>query len=57
MAATMTESQIAPHRFPNLETVVGIQCMLNVIQKQGSKGGTFANIAGIMPLAKDSPTV
>ena len=23
MAATMTESQIAPHRFPNLETVVG----------------------------------
>jgi hypothetical protein len=36
----------------DLETVVGVHCMLNVIQKQGSKGGTFANIAGIMPLAK-----
>lgn len=36
----------------DLETVVGIPCTLNVIQKQGSKGGTFSNIAGIMPLAK-----
>ncbi len=37
----------------DLETVVGAPCMLNIIHKQGSKGGTFSNIAGIMPLMKN----
>ena len=36
----------------DLENVVGVPCTLNVIQKAGSKGGIFSNIAGIMPLAK-----
>ena len=35
----------------DLEQVVGAACMVNIIHKQGTKGGTFANIAGIMPLA------
>ena len=41
----------------DLENVVGAPCMLNVIHKQGSKGGTFSNIAGIMPLAKGFTTL
>ena len=36
----------------DLENVVGAPATLNIIHKQGSKGGTFSNIAGIMPLAK-----
>lgn len=36
----------------NLETIIGVPCMLNIVHKTGSKGGTFANIAAIMPLAK-----
>jgi len=36
----------------DLENVVGAACMLNIIHRQGNKGGTFANIQAIMPLAK-----
>ena len=36
----------------DLENVVGVPCMLNIIHKTGSKGGTFANIAAVMPLPK-----
>jgi len=36
----------------DLENVIAAPCMLNVIHKPGRKGGTFANIAAIMPLAK-----
>lgn len=37
----------------DLENVVGMPCMLNIIHKTGSKGGTFANIAAVMPLPRD----
>jgi hypothetical protein len=36
----------------DLENIVGAPCMLSVIHKTGSKGGTFANVASIMPLPK-----
>lgn len=36
----------------DLEKIVGVHCMLNIVHKTGSKGGTFSNIAAIMPLAK-----
>lgn len=36
----------------DLENIIGAPCMLNIVHKQGRKGGTFANIAAIMPLPK-----
>jgi hypothetical protein len=36
----------------DLETVIGVNCQIQVIHKKGSQGGTFANVAGIMPLAR-----
>ncbi len=36
----------------DLENIIGAPCMMNIVHKQGSKGGTFANIAAIMPLPK-----
>ena len=36
----------------DLESVIRVPCMLNVVQRTGSKGGTFSNIAAIMPLPK-----
>jgi hypothetical protein len=36
----------------DLEKVVGAPCMMNIVHATGRKGGTFANIAAIMPLAK-----
>lgn len=36
----------------DLENILGKPCMINIVHKTGSKGGTFANIAAIMPLAK-----
>jgi hypothetical protein len=33
-----------------LGTIIGAPCMMNIVHKTGSKGGTFANIAAIMPL-------
>lgn len=39
----------------DVETLLGANCMLNVMHKKGDKGGTFANIAAVMPLAKNMP--
>lgn len=36
----------------DLEQIIGAPCMLNIIHKSGRKGGVFANIAAIMPIAK-----
>ncbi len=36
----------------DLDAVCGVPCMLNVVHNVSQKGGTFANIAAIMPLAK-----
>ena len=36
----------------DLENIVGVPCMMNIVHKTGSKGGTFANIAATMPLPK-----
>lgn len=36
----------------DVEKLIGVNGLLNVVHKQGSKGGTFANVASIMPLAK-----
>jgi hypothetical protein len=36
----------------DLEQIIGAHCMMNIVHKTGSKGGTFANIAAIMPLPK-----
>ncbi len=36
----------------DLENVVGVGCMLNMVEKAGKNGGKFSNIAGIMPLIK-----
>jgi hypothetical protein len=36
----------------DVETVLGVACMLNVIHAAGSQGGTFANVASIMKLPK-----
>ena len=36
----------------DLEKLIGVNCLLNVVHKAGAKGGTFANVVSIMPLAK-----
>jgi hypothetical protein len=36
----------------DLESVLGVNCILTVIHKKGSKGGTFANVNSIAPLMK-----
>lgn len=44
-----TEAELAQF---DLETLIGANCLLNVIHRQGSKGGTFANVASVAPLIK-----
>jgi len=36
----------------DLENIIGKPCMINIVHKTGRKGGVFANVAAIMPLAK-----
>ena len=36
----------------DLETVVGHGCLVSIVHAQGRKGGTFANVEGIMKLPK-----
>lgn len=36
----------------DVERLIGVNALLNVVHKKGSKGGTFANVASIMPIAK-----
>lgn len=43
----------------DLERLIGVAGYINVVHRQGSKGGTFANVASIMPLPKamQAPTI
>lgn len=36
----------------DLETVVGAGCLLSIVRVTGRKGGTFANVEGVMKLPK-----
>ncbi len=36
----------------DVEKLIGVPCILNVIHKSGSKGGTFANVATVSPLMR-----
>jgi len=44
-----TEAEL--RRF-DLETVLGANAVLSIIHKQGSKGGTFANVASVAPIMR-----
>lgn len=35
-----------------LDTIIGAGCIVNVVHNRGRRGGTFANVAGVMKLAK-----
>ena len=37
----------------DLETVVGAGCLLNIVHATGRRGGTFANVEGVMKLPKN----
>jgi|SRR6185436_589866 len=36
----------------DVEKLIGVNCILNVAHKSGSKGGTFANVVAVMPVMK-----
>ncbi len=36
----------------DLENIVGVPCMLNIVERPSKKGKMFSNVAAIMPLAK-----
>jgi hypothetical protein len=36
----------------DLEKIVGVPCMLNIVEKTSKKGKKFSNIVAVMPLAK-----
>lgn len=36
----------------DVETVIGANCILSIVHKQGSRGGTFANVASVAPLMR-----
>lgn len=36
----------------DLDSILGAGCIVNIIHNKGRRGGTFANVAGIMKLAK-----
>lgn len=39
----------------DVEKLLGVNAYVNVVHRKGSKGGTFANLASIMPLPKGMP--
>jgi len=41
----------------DVEKLIGVNCLLNVVHKAGNKGGTFANVVSIMPLAKKMASI
>lgn len=41
----------------DMETVVGVPCLLSIVHNTGSKGGTFANVGAVMKLAKGSTAI
>lgn len=36
----------------DVERLLGVNCLLNVVHKAGSKGGTFANVVSVTPLMR-----
>lgn len=44
-----TETELAQF---DMDTLIGANCLVNVIHRQGSKGGTFANVASVTPLVR-----
>jgi hypothetical protein len=44
-----TEAELAGF---DLEKLIGVNCLVNVIHKAGSKGGVFANVVSVMPIGK-----
>lgn len=45
------DTDFGPDGF-NIRNLLGANCLLSVIHREGSKGGTFANVSSISPLAK-----
>lgn len=41
----------------DLETVVGVPCLLGIVHNVGSQGGTFANVEAVMKLPKGTPAL
>ena len=46
---TFTQLELAGF---DLETIVGVPCMLSVVHNQGRKGGVFSNVESVMKLPK-----
>ena len=41
----------------DLETLIGVQCQVNIVHNEGTRGGTFANISAIVPGVKGLPAM
>lgn len=41
----------------DMETVVGVPCLLSIVHNSGSKGGTFANVEAVMRLTKGATAI
>ncbi len=41
----------------DLEKLIGVNALVNVVHKKGSKGGVFANVVSVMPLARSMPKI
>lgn len=41
----------------DLDTVIGVNCLLSIMHKKGDKGGTFANVMNVAPLIKGMPKI
>ena len=41
----------------DIENLLGVNAILNVVHKTGSKGGTYANVAAVMPMMKGTPKI
>lgn len=40
----------------DLDSILGVGCLLNIVHNKGSRGGTFANVGAVMKLAKGMVT-
>jgi hypothetical protein len=54
MGRKLTEEEAAEF---DVEQMLDKVCQLNIVHVQGSKGGTFANIASIVPAGKRAPVM
>lgn len=41
----------------DLEKLVTVNCMINIMHKKGSRGGTFANVVGVVPVMRGLPAL